>query len=221
MDSKIIPSFFLILSLFFTSSLAANFEIRNNCPYTVWAAAFPSGGQRLDNGQVWNLNANPGSTGRIWGRTKCNFDGNGRGSCETGDCAGLLQCQVSGKPPATLVEYTLNQNNLDFVDVSVIDGFNIPMDLSPTSGSCNKPTRCTATDINDQCPAPLKVPGGCNGPCTVFGTDQYCCNSGNCTPTDYSQFFKQKCPNAYSYPKDDPTSLASCPSTNYRVVFCP
>nr|P83959.1 RecName: Full=Thaumatin-like protein [Phaseolus vulgaris] len=30
----------------------ANFEIVNNCPYTVWAAASPGGGRRLDRGQT-------------------------------------------------------------------------------------------------------------------------------------------------------------------------
>jgi hypothetical protein len=36
---------------------------------------------------------------RIWARTTCNFDGAGRGRCETGDCNGLLQCQAYGQPP--------------------------------------------------------------------------------------------------------------------------
>lgn len=81
--------------------------------------------------------------------------------------------------------------------------------------------RCTG-DIIAQCPAQLRMDGACNGPCPVLKTEEHCCNSGNCGPTPLSMFFKQRCPDAYSYPKDDPTSLFTCPSgTNYNVIFCP
>ncbi|KAL8556896.1 hypothetical protein ACS0TY_004393 [Phlomoides rotata] len=181
------------------------------------------GGRRLDSGQTWTVTAPAGTTqARIWPRTGCSFDGAGRGRCQTGDCNGVLECRSYGVPPNTLAEYALNQfNNLDFFDISLVDGFNVPMEFSPSSGSCSRGIRCTA-DINGQCPSQLRAPGGCNNPCTVFKTDQYCCNSGNCGPTEYSRFFKERCPDAYSYPKDDQTSTFTCPGgTNYRVVFCP
>ncbi|KAB5514419.1 hypothetical protein DKX38_028325 [Salix brachista] len=197
-------------------------EVRNQCPYTVWAAAVPGGGRRLDRGQSWTITVGAGTKqARIWGRTNCNFDGAGRGRCQTGDCNGLLQCQAFGQPPNTLAEYALNQfNNMDFYDISLVDGFNVPMDFSPVSGKC-RGMRCAA-DINGQCPNQLRSPGGCNNPCTVFKTDQYCCYSGNCAPSVFSKFFKDRCPDAYSYPKDDQASPFTCPGgTNYRVVFCP
>ncbi|PSS09557.1 Thaumatin-like protein, partial [Actinidia chinensis var. chinensis] len=110
---------------------------------------------------------------------------------------------------------------LDFFDISLVDGFNVPMEFSPTSDGCTRGIKCTA-DINGQCPNELRAPGGCNNPCTVFKTDEYCCNSGNCGPTGFSRFFKDRCPDAYSYPKDDQTSTFTCPGgTNYKVVFCP
>ncbi|KAH0705424.1 hypothetical protein KY290_010117 [Solanum tuberosum] len=147
----------------------------------------------------------------------------GRGKCETGDCNGLLECQGYGSPPNTLAEFALNQpNNLDFVDISLVDGFNIPMEFSPINGGCRN-LLCNAP-INDQCPNELRTPGGCNNPCTVFKTNEFCCTNGqgSCGPTDFSRFFKQRCPDAYSYPQDDPTSLFTCPAgTNYKVVFCP
>ncbi|OVA16096.1 Thaumatin [Macleaya cordata] len=201
---------------------AATFDIQNKCSYTVWAAAIPGGGRRLDPGQSWRIDVRAGTTqARIWGRTNCIFNGSGHGRCETGDCNGLLQCNASGVPPTTLVEYGLNQfQNLDFVDISLVNGFNIPMDFSPTGG-CARGINCSA-DINGQCPNELRAPGGCNNPCTVFKTDEYCCNSGSCGPTNFSRFFKERCPEAYSYPKDDATSTFTCPGgTNYRVVFCP
>ncbi|XP_031097558.1 osmotin-like protein OSML81 [Ipomoea triloba] len=216
----------LLLSLF-TSGYAATFEIRNNCPYTVWAAATPvGGGKQLDQGQSWTIDV-PGGTrmARIWGRTNCNFDASGRGSCETGDCGGALQCTAWGKPPNTLAEFTLTgDNNFDTIDISLVDGFNVPLNFAPTKPGADKchAISCTA-DVNGQCPAALKVPGGCNNPCTTFGGQQYCCTEGPCGPSDYSKFFKGLCPDAYSYPQDDPSSTFGCPagSTDYRVVFCP
>ncbi|CAM9002394.1 unnamed protein product [Rhodiola kirilowii] len=202
---------------------AKQFVITNNCPYTVWAGAFPGGGRRLDPSQTWTLDVAPGTTnGRIWPRTACNFDASGRGRCETGDCDGLLACRGFGSPPNTLAEYAVSQfSNLDFFDISLVDGFNVPMDFSPILGGCTRGIKCTA-DINGQCPGPLRAPGGCNNPCTVFKTNEYCCNTGNCGPTDYSRFFKDRCSDAYSYPKDDQTSTFNCPGgTNYKVVFCP
>nr|GMC94775.1 osmotin-like protein [Ipomoea batatas]GME21768.1 osmotin-like protein [Ipomoea batatas] len=162
---------------------------------------------------------------RIWGRTNCNFDASGRGSCETGDCGGALQCTAWGKPPNTLAEFTLTgDNNFDTIDISLVDGFNVPLNFAPTKPGADKchAISCTA-DVNGQCPAALKVPGGCNNPCTTFGGQQYCCTEGPCGPSDYSKFFKGLCPDAYSYPQDDPSSTFGCPagSTDYRVVFCP
>lgn len=96
------------------------------------------------------------------------------------------------------------------------------MDFSPTSNGCTRGIKCSS-NITEECPSVLKAPGGCSDPCTVFKTDQYCCNSSsNCEPTDYSKFFKDRCPNAYSYPQDDQTSTFTCPAgVNYRVMFCP
>ena len=215
----------LLLAIFATTTTttthAATFEIRNNCPFTVWGAAVPGGGRQMNQGDSWTITVNPGTTGgRIWARTGCTSTGPNGLRCTTGDCNGLLQCTSYGSPPNTLAEYALNQfNNLDFIDISLVDGFNVPLSFLPVSGCARGPT-CTA-DVNAECPAPLRTNGGCNNPCTVFQTDEYCCYSGTCDPTDFSRYFKGKCPDAYSYPKDD-TSVFTCPGgTNYRVGFCP
>ncbi|XP_031390821.1 protein P21-like [Punica granatum] len=251
-------SFFPVSIIFLNSANAARFGVRNNCPYTVWAAAVPGGGRRLNQGEMWALDVPAGTTGgRIWARTGCQFNASGMGRCTTGDCWGLLQCQDYGTPPNTLAEFALSQfNNMDFIDLSLLDGFNVPMEFSSTSGNsfgenqtwnllipgresvsvdhvpffnclstldrCNQVIRCTA-DIVGQCPDELKIDGGCNGACRVFKTDEYCCNSsGSCGPTNYSRFFKDRCPDAYSYPRDDASSTFTCPGgTNYKVVFCP
>ncbi|KAM0030050.1 putative Thaumatin family [Helianthus anomalus] len=211
----------------FTLTRGATFDVINQCQYPVWAAwasTTPGGGKRLESGQSWQITVAPGTAqARIWGRTGCNFDANGRGRCDTGDCNGMLECQGYGAPPNTLAEFALNQdNNNDFVDISLVDGFNIPMEFSPVGASC-KTMRC-AGNLNGECPNELRTQGGCNNPCTVYKTNEYCCTNGpgSCGPTPLSRFFKDRCPDAYSYPQDDPTSLFTCPGgTNYKVVFCP
>ncbi|CAI0375574.1 unnamed protein product [Linum tenue] len=187
---------------------AARFDITNKCPYTVWAASVPvGGGRQLNRGDTWTIYVAPGTTGaRIWGRTNCQFDGAGRGRCQTGDCGGVLNCEGYGAAPNTLAEYALKQYmDLDFFDISVIDGYNVPMEFRPASGNCGRVIRC-AYNIMAQCPNELRVPGGCNGACPQLKREEFCCNSGNYGPTNLSRYFKDRCPDAYSYPKDDQTS---------------
>ncbi|GLJ41579.1 hypothetical protein SUGI_0860400 [Cryptomeria japonica] len=217
----------LAISLYMQEAGAVKFDIRNQCGYTVWAAGLPGlGGQQLDQGKTWTVDVPAGTqVGRFWGRTGCSFNASGQGTCQTGDCGGQLSCQVSGAVPATLAEYTLNVNgNTDYYDVSLVDGFNVPLSINPTNAQCTG-SACRA-DINAVCPAELKVEGGCNTACNVFQTDQYCCTSSyanNCPPTNYSMIFKNQCPQAYSYTKDDSSNNYSCPSgtTDHSVVFCP
>jgi hypothetical protein len=72
----------------------------------------------------------PGTSGRFWGRTGCSFNG-GSGHCDNADCAGALSCTASGQTPATLAEYTIGTGGAqDFYDISLVDGFNVPMDFS-------------------------------------------------------------------------------------------
>nr|AAR21072.1 PR5 allergen Jun r 3.2 precursor [Juniperus rigida] len=211
----------LAISLHMQEAGAVKFDIRNQCGYTVWAAGLPGGGKRLDQGQTWTLNLAAGTaSARFWGRTGCTFDASGKGSCKTGDCGGQLSCTVSGAVPATLAEYT--QSDQDYYDVSLVDGFNIPLAINPTNAQCTAPA-CKA-DINAVCPSELKVEGGCNSACNVFQTDQYCCRNAyvdNCPATNYSKIFKNQCPQAYSYAKDDTATFACASGTDYSIVFCP
>uniref|UniRef100_A0A0E0FF93 non-specific serine/threonine protein kinase n=1 Tax=Oryza nivara TaxID=4536 RepID=A0A0E0FF93_ORYNI len=215
----------------------ATLNITNRCSFTVWPAAVPvGGGMRLDPGESWALDvpANSGA-GRVWARTGCSFDANGNGSCQTGDCGGVLKCKNSGKPPQTLAEFTVDQTSVqDFFDISLTDGFNVPMDFLPVPAPeqrhgappCSKGPRCPA-NITSQCPSELKAPGGCNSACNVFKQDKYCCTgttgTKTCEPTTFSLPFVRMCPDAYSYSLDDSSSTTfTCPSgTNYQIIFCP
>ncbi|CAL4971998.1 unnamed protein product [Urochloa decumbens] len=141
MASRAASSVFLLLATTFAAGAsAATFNIRNNCGYTVWPAGIPvGGGVQLNPGQSWTVYVPPGTSGRFWGRSGCSFNG-GSGHCDSGDCAGALSCSVSGQTPATLAEYTIGAQ--DFYDISLVDGFNQPMDFSCSTG------------VNLHCPGP-------------------------------------------------------------------
>ena len=117
----------------------------NRMKQTIWVAASPDASHPMAR-TGWVLRPGHRVTvivpnrwnGRFWGRTGCVFHG-GRGHCQTGDCAGRLQCQGWGTIPATLAEYDLDAwDNLDFYDVSMVDGSNLPMYIYPTTGHATK-----------------------------------------------------------------------------------
>jgi hypothetical protein len=177
--------------------------------------------------------------GRFWGRTGCVFR-HGIGHCQTGDCAGRFQCTGNGGIPATLAEYDLDTwDNLDFYDVSMVDGSNLPMYINVTAGKAARrvgpdgciPAGCTKLVV---CPKVLRVRAGgkvvaCESACARFGTDQYCCRGAwaprsACNPAkwpvDYAAVFKRAEPYAYSYADDDATSVYTCQGQcDYRIVF--
>ncbi|KAE8796291.1 G-type lectin S-receptor-like serine/threonine-protein kinase SD2-5 [Hordeum vulgare] len=227
------PSLLLLLRLLLLPFVTAQtiLNITNRCPYTVWPAALPvGGGMRLDSGKTWTLQV-PDDTrgGSVWARTGCSFDGRGNGTCQTGDCDGMLACETDGQPPYTSADFSLNQyNNNSFFGISLQLGFNVPMEFLPVPiigqgrSGCRKGPHCVA-NITSQCPSELKVPGGCNSACTMFNGKNYCCFENQCESNKYSAFFVRMCPDAISYSSDAPTYTSfSCPfNTNYQVTFCP
>ncbi|KAJ0785301.1 putative Thaumatin family [Helianthus annuus] len=114
----------------------------------------------------------------------------------------MVECNGRGAaPPATLAEFTLNgANGMDFFDVSLVDGYNLPMMVVPqgeSGGNCNV-TGCMA-DLNKNCPSELRLTGAgesvaCRSACEAFGDPMYCCSgaystSQTCNPTSLSQYF--------------------------------
>ena len=220
----------------------AKVTFTNKCSYTVWPATLTNNkmpqlsttGFELASGASNSLNLTSPWSGRFWARTGCS-NKNGNFSCTTADCgSGQVACNgESETPPATLVEITLASNNgQDFYDVSTVDGFNVPVSVAPQGGSgpC-KPSSCT-NNINAVCPSALQVKGSdgsviaCKSACLAFNQPQYCCTgaySSSCPPTNYSQFFKQQCPNADNFPDDSTTaSTFTCSdSPDYAITFCP
>ncbi|KAL6959931.1 Thaumatin-like protein 1 [Sarracenia purpurea var. burkii] len=230
-----------LLLLFFSKGVSgATFTFVNKCDFTVWPGILGSPrldttGFELPKGSSSSFQAPAGWSGRFWGRTGCNFDGTGHGSCATADCGSRqLECDGAGAtPPATLAEFTLGTGTgtQDFYDVSLVDGYNLPMIVEVNGGS-SAAGGCASTgcvvDLNQKCPTELRVAGGgaCKSACEAFGSPQYCCSGAYnsptaCAPSVYSQIFKSACPRSYSYAYDDATSTFTCTAADYTVTFCP
>ncbi|CAL2274048.1 unnamed protein product [Prunus armeniaca] len=227
----------LLLLIIAKGVTGATFTFTNKCDFTVWPGILASAGSpKLDStgfelakGSSRSFQAPTGWSGRFWGRTGCNFDGSGHGSCSTGDCgSGQLECNGAGAaPPATLAEFTLGSGSQDFYDVSLVDGYNLPMIVEGSGGSGTCGSTGCATDLNRRCPAELKVEGGgaCKSACDAFGSPEYCCNGeygspSTCKPSMYSQLFKSACPKSYSYAYDDASSTFTCTGADYTITFC-
>ncbi|KAF2324698.1 hypothetical protein GH714_016362 [Hevea brasiliensis] len=248
MDSIFFSSaIYITLTLFITISSSfiggvsgATFTLINRCGYTVWpgilanagSPALDSTGFELPSGGSRSFQSPPNWSGRFWGRTGCTFDPTtGQGSCITGDCS-TNQIDCNGKnanPPATLAEFTIGGwNSQDFYDVSLVDGYNLQMIVEPNGGSGTCLSTGCVTDLNQQCPAELRVGSGeaCKSACEAFGNPEYCCSGAygtpdTCKPSVYSQMFKAACPRSYSYAYDDATSTFTCTGADYVITFCP
>ncbi|GMI71182.1 hypothetical protein like AT1G75800 [Hibiscus trionum] len=241
---KLYLLFGLTLVILISGAQMATFTIKNNCQFTVWPATLrgdnkpqlPKTGFQLDPEAEDSINVAGPWSGLVWARTQCSTS-TGRFSCATAEC-GSDQVACNGKggvPPATLAEFTIAENGgQDYYDISVKDGFNLPVSITPQGGA--GPT-CTSTscaaNVNSVCPPELAVRGSdgniiaCKSACTAFNRPEDCCSgeynsAQTCKPTDYSNIFKNQCPQAYSYAYDDPSSTFSCTAgPNYLITFCP
>jgi hypothetical protein len=247
----------LVLGALSTGASARLFTVYNNCPFTIWPAWFappslnagkptqPSGWSQAAYQKVQFGVPDNWVSGRIWGRRNCNFGSNpGPNSCLDGGCNGGLVCDLNtgtGVPPATLAEFTLSVNPSvpDNYDVSLVDGYNLPMRIDNNRGC---PVGSCPVDLGPNCPAALKgpydssgFPVGCKSACNALGGENNCCSGSHNTPqtcppsgvTDYS-YFKNACPDSYVYAYDESsgTALFTCPisggtGADYTITFCP
>ncbi|KAI0787893.1 thaumatin [Fomes fomentarius] len=205
------------------SAAARTITVYNQCPFTIWPAIFTGVGTKPSQPGGWQQNAfqtvsftvpETWQAGRIWARRNCNFSSGtpGPNSCLDGGCNGGLVCINPGVPPATLAEFTLGLNGQDAYDVSLVDGYNLPMRINNNKG-------CSVAD----CPVDLgpnsNNPNCCTG---SFNNPNTCKASG----VAFYSYFKNACPNSYVFAYDEPsgTALHFCPvssKADYTITFCP
>ncbi|KAI8610929.1 thaumatin [Chytriomyces sp. MP71] len=153
-----------------------NLFVVNNCPYTIWpgmigddndahapyfgnAQSARPAGFELNSGasKLVPLKTNLASM-RLWARTGCTWT-NGKFSCQVGDCGNPNNnydgtCyKGSGLGANTLFEMTIDADSHSTYDLSIVDGYSVPLSVSlsgtlipvPGAGpfSCGNP-RCNA-----------------------------------------------------------------------------
>ncbi|MFF5290189.1 thaumatin family protein [Paractinoplanes globisporus] len=220
--------------------------IVNATQQTIWVAVtqqkehpIPRTKWKLAPGASTSVLLPTGWGGRIWARTGCHTDGSGRNVCQSGYCADSEACVQPDPAPTTLAEFALDAwSGLDFYDVSMVDGANLPMWINVfhtvtkdplTSRGCSS-AGCTRPIA---CPSAMRVTRAgtvvaCKNPCAAFNTDATCCRGEwagreNCVPSrwpvDYTQVFKKAEPFAYSYAFDDSATMSCKGGCDYRVTF--
>ncbi|KAF3448522.1 hypothetical protein FNV43_RR09235 [Rhamnella rubrinervis] len=195
---------------------AATFEGRNNCGFRVWAPAVPGGGRKLDQDQTWSFNAMPARRELAYGHEQ----------------AAMEPLTADARP------------------VTVVGSYSAPsMDNIPTHSSTSSTTWISSTSLwstGSMFPwssvtRRIGAPAGSDAPLisTVSVPTSLGHQAGATTLVPCSrltstaavlgavahrlfEIFQDRCPDAYSYPKDDQTSAFTCPGgTNYKAVFCP
>ncbi|KAG4981004.1 hypothetical protein JHK84_034587 [Glycine max] len=144
---QLLPLHTTILFLFIvlkvsTSSLVIFY---NKCPHQVWPRIQPSagklvlarGGFKLSPNWAYSLQLPDLWFGRLWGRHDCTFDIGGHGRYTTGDY------------DATLAKLTLG--------VSLVDGYNLPISITPFKGSGKCSYEGCVSDLNTICLVDLLV----------------------------------------------------------------
>ncbi|EJD35460.1 Osmotin, thaumatin-like protein [Auricularia subglabra TFB-10046 SS5] len=234
---------------------ARTVTVVNACPFTIWPAVYtdpsrnpgpPAGvpaGWEAPAGSSKSFSVPDGwKSGTIWARRECAFNNASLGEqqCATGGCPGGLECTGIGAPPVTLTEFNLDDNTVDWVDVSLVNGFNLPVHITNNQGC---PESSCPIDLNSGCPAPLIGPVdsagtvlGCNSACSanLDGTPQdsaNCCTGSHSTPAEcpahgvqYYDYFKSRCPQAHAFAYDAPSSPLICSASrlaDYTITFCP
>ncbi|KAI0833240.1 Osmotin thaumatin-like protein [Trametes gibbosa] len=248
----------LTLAALTTAVFARTFTVKNNCPFTIWPALYTdlnagtavpdqATGWVQDTAQAVSFSVPDNwRAGRIWGRRNCDFSTGTPGptQCLDGGCNGGLECDPhtgTGVPPVTVAEFTLGTNGaFDNYDVSLVDGFNLPMRIETSDPGCA--IADCPVDLVPNCPSQLKGPFdtggaavGCNSACTAGLGDPTnnpnCCTGTHSTPAtcppsavQFYPYFKGNCPNSLAYAFDEQTVLWPCESdkaADYTVTFCP
>jgi hypothetical protein len=150
--------------------------LHNQCTETIWPAWKRTGGldQTAPDPSLW-APLSPGESHTVtvyyivdleielWGRTRCSFDAQGQGACETGDC-GAFACPIDfGGTPRDATIYDFG-HGFD-------TGYNVPMRV--TTPGCD--TKECSFDLAE-CPEASRVAGACG----VAGCSAMCPSTSAC-----------------------------------------
>ncbi|KAG7593863.1 Protein kinase domain [Arabidopsis thaliana x Arabidopsis arenosa] len=243
------PLFFLFASYLLVSVMSRTITIENKCEYPIWPASYAYAGELqttgflLEKGDTQRtVNVTSSWIGYFWGRTLCTTNSSGGFSCVTGDCnSGEIECSGPVLHPATLAEFNFAYDDGDdYYDVNVINGYNLPLLVTPENKKCES-IGCVV-ELDKTCPSELRLynndtgsndPLACRTSCQKNHSPEVCCVGSyvddesvvgpeECKRTIYSETFNQTCPGAYSYAYDTNISTFTCPgSSNFVVTFCP
>lgn len=143
----------------------------------------------------------------------------------------VLVCKIS-LIDIGLVQVSLREGKPSIFDVSVVDGYNLPISVSPKPSNPNCSIEGCRKNINSICPEKLRVSDqsgnivACKSACLAFNRDEFCCRNAymlpkTCNASKYSKIFKEACPSYISYAYDTPPALRDCDARDYAIVFCP
>jgi Thaumatin family len=189
---------------------AKNIVFQNLCGKTIQAAVLQNGQSTptyymVNSGSSTSVSLAANWAGRTWARVDC---------VSSSDQSNNQQCGSPGTPnPASLAEFTFEgSGNQDFYDLSMVDGYNLPISIAPIGASqgstkydCGSPTCQTLPT----CPSDLTVLTtegdllACQSDCSHYNEAQYCCtgaynSAATCNGGPYAPLIKSACPDAYS-----------------------
>lgn len=231
----LITAFFItvFLSALQLANATKSITVQNNCGSVVTVGVLTNGVSSGSAEQSFDLTTGASQTiskgdtwgGRIWGRYQCS------------GAAGkdVANCGVPGATnPATLAEFFFKgANGRDFYDISLVDGYNIHMAITPheDGGASNGYTCGAPKCAMSSCPPEYAVTDStgnvisCQSSCSKTGSPQDCCSGSyntpeTCKPSSDSLEVKSECPDAYSFAYDDQKSTFECAASSYTVTFC-
>lgn len=189
---------------------AKNFVLQNQCSKAIEVGVLQNGQSTptyytIGSGSSQTVSLAANWAGRTWGRIDCD---------QSSEQSDNTQCGVPGTPnPASLAEFTFEgSGNQDFYDLSMVDGYNLPISIAPIGASqgstkyqCGTPVCATLPT----CPSDLTVLTtqgdllACQSDCSHYNLPQYCCtgsynSAATCSGGPYAPMIKSACPDAYS-----------------------
>lgn len=227
-----LPLTTIACTLFAVAEANKKITVQNNCGTVVTVGVLTNGVSAGSPEMSFDLTSGASNSftkpnewgGRVWGRYLC--------SGSAGNDA--QKCGVPGATnPASLAEFFFHGiGGKDFYDISLVDGFNIPMSITPDGGDPPNGYSCGSPKCHiETCPpefAVLDSTGNvisCQSDCSKTGDDQHCCagdynHPDICKPSDNAMAIKEVCPDAYSFAYDDQQSTFECAAEAFTVHFC-